>query len=151
MSGELRVRNRQRTRHVNLPPLRRMIEQLLEETEFDLTVHLVGPKEMARLNQKHLGHEGPTDVITLDYSVEPAGSIAGEIFVCLEVAAVQAREFRTTWQAELMRYVIHGVLHLQGYDDLQTNKRRRMKRAENRLLKRASQRFSLSKLGSKAR
>ena len=47
----------------------------------------------------------------------------------------QAGEFGTAWPEELARYVIHGLLHLHGYDDLEPAKRRVMKREENRLVK----------------
>jgi probable rRNA maturation factor len=58
----------------------------------------------------------------------------------------QAREFRTTWQGELARYVIHGLLHLCGHDDLSPKPRRKMKREENRLLRAVSKQFLLSRL-----
>jgi probable rRNA maturation factor len=150
MSGDLRLLNRQRAKPVNTRLLREIIEHLLADKSFDLTVHLVGPVEMARLNQKHLGHDGSTDVITLDYAVEPA-ALAGEIFVCVEEAAIQARRFRTTWQSELARYVIHGLLHLGGHDDLQALARRRMKQAENSRLKTLAGKFPLERLARRAR
>ena len=149
MSGDLRLLNRQRARPVNTRLLREIIGHLWADKAFDLTVHLVGPAEMSRLNQKHLGHDGSTDVITLDYSGAPA-ALAGEIFVCVEEAAIQARRFRTNWQSELARYVIHGLLHLEGHDDLQTAARRRMKREENRRLKALTGRFPLRQLARRA-
>ena len=158
MSGDVRVFNRQRGRAVDTRLLRRMTRSLLEETmglgEFDLTVQLVGARAMARLNQLHLNHEGPTDVITLDYAANgtaggPAKGLAGEIIVCVDVAEEQARRFRVTWKAELARYVIHGILHLRGHDDQNAVGRRRMKREEGRLLKELGGRFRLSKLAHK--
>jgi probable rRNA maturation factor len=156
MSGDVRVFNRQRGRAVDTLLLRRMTRSLLEETlgleEFDLTVQLVGARAMAELNQLHLHHEGPTDVITLDYAASgPAGGLAGEIIICVDVAAEQARRFRVTWQAELMRYVIHGILHLRGHDDQDAAGRRRMKREEGRLLKKVGGQFHLSKLSRKTK
>jgi ssRNA-specific RNase YbeY (16S rRNA maturation enzyme) len=58
----------------------------------------------------------------------------------------QAREFGTTWQGELVRYVIHGLLHLCGHDDLMSAARSKMKREENRLLRETTKRFVLAKL-----
>jgi rRNA maturation RNase YbeY len=103
---------------------------------------------MTRINETRLRHAGSTDVITFDYG-EPKGPLAGEIFVCVEEALVQARRFRATWQEELVRYIVHGVLHLRGYDDLGTAARRRMKREEGRLLRKLSRDFRLSKLARK--
>jgi probable rRNA maturation factor len=156
MSGDVRVFNRQRGRTVDTRLLRQMTRSLLEETmgleEFDLAVQLVGARAMAGLNQLHLNHEGPTDVITLDYAASgTAGGLAGEIIVCVDVAAEQARRFGVTWQAELTRYVIHGILHLRGHDDQDAAGRRRMKREEGRLLKKVGGDFHLSKLSRKTK
>ncbi len=151
MSGDLRLLNRQRIKPVNISLLREMLEHLLPRTEFDLTVHLIGPQEMRKLNRKHLGHDGSTDVITLDYAGGLDAPLAGEIFICVEDAMIQAKQFRSTWQSELVRYAIHGVLHLQGYDDLETAARRRMKRVENRRLNALAEKFPVKRLDAKAR
>lgn len=106
---------------------------------------------MAEVNEHYLQHEGPTDVITFDHAefleedAEP-DSLTGEIYICLDVAQKQAREFHTTWQSELARYVVHGILHLCGYCDLEPKNRRKMKKVENRIVKDLSKRFRLSKL-----
>ena len=150
MSGELRLISRQLPRTVDLNRLRAMIRYLLRDLmgspDFDLTVHILNSLHIARLNQLYLGHEGPTDVITFDYSDGPTAPLTGEIFVCVDEALLQARRFRTTWQSELARYVIHGALHLRGHDDRQPQSRRRMKREEGRLLRELGRRFDLSKL-----
>jgi len=156
MKGDLRLRNRQRARTVDVRLLRRalthMLTELPEAGEFDITIHLVNALTMARLNEKHLQHTGPTDVITLDYADknELAG-LTGEIFICVNVAANQARRFRTSWPLELARYAIHGILHLAGHDDRRPAARRRMKQAENRWLNKLDRRFRLSKLARKPR
>lgn len=158
MSGELCLRNRQRTRQVNMRLLRWIIHHLLRESlaleDFDLTIQLVNARTMAQLNNEHLGHQGSTDVITLDYREfspsPPSGArgrpLTGEIFICIDEALSQAKQFCSTWQSELTRYVVHGVLHLMGYDDLRPAARRRMKREENRLVRELSREFHLGKL-----
>jgi probable rRNA maturation factor len=60
----------------------------------------------------------------------------------------QAREFSTTWQEEVARYIVHGVLHLRGYDDLVPEKRKVMKREENRLVRRLQATFDLSRIAA---
>ncbi|HWH68363.1 MAG TPA: rRNA maturation RNase YbeY [Candidatus Sulfotelmatobacter sp.] len=150
MSGTLTLRNRQRTRALDLRLLRRIIRALLQDLlgreHFDLGFYFVGAPEMTRVNETFLQHAGSTDVITFDYN-DPAQPehLAGEIFVCVDEALLQARRFRTTWQSEVVRYVVHGVLHLSGYDDLQAQARRQMKRAENRLVKQLGRQFYLPK------
>ena len=76
----------------------------------------------------------------------PPAAIYGEIYVCVDEALIQARRFGTSWPSELARYIVHGVLHLLGYDDSKASKRRRMKREENRLLKALSRRRLVSPL-----
>ncbi len=176
MSSSLTLGNRDCTRAVDLRLLRRMAKTLLEtllgQKEFDLDICLVGSAEMIRLNENFLRHKGSTDVITFDYA-ENAGQASrpppslssaawkrhrpesgafvprGEIVICLEEAAAQAHRFRTTWPTELARYLVHGVLHLQGFDDVRPADRRRMKREENRLLGQLARRFDFLKLAGR--
>jgi rRNA maturation RNase YbeY len=150
-AGELLIRNRQRVRAVNTAFLRQFTRAVLAEqaglTSFTLGIHLVGAGEMASVNETYLHHQGSTDVITFDHAGEPAsGLVFGELFICLDDAVAQARAFRTTWPAELARYVIHGILHLRGYDDTTARARQRMKRAENALLRTLARRLPLSRL-----
>ena len=149
----LSLQNRQRTKALDVAFLRQItrcvVEELLDESTYELGIHLVGSNEMAMVNQTFLQHEGSTDVITFDHT-EPSETSAehlyGEIFICIDDAIAQAKEFRTTWQSELTRYVIHGLLHLEGYDDLDPALRRKMKTQENRLLRETTKRFGLSKI-----
>ncbi len=150
---ELVLCNRQRTRSVNSPLLRRMagvlLTDLLSLERCELAIHLVAATEMARINQQFLDHAGSTDVITFDYTEKE--QLHGEIFICIDDALKHARQFRTTWQSELVRYLIHGVLHLVGYDDLTAGGRRVLKRKENRLLRMLSRQFSIRDLAIAAR
>ena len=146
----LTIASRQRARKINVRLLKEITGTLLMELagpEAVLEINLVSPAQMARVNQTFLQHEGPTDVITFDYREPlPGAALHGELFICPEVAAAQAREFGTDWRSELVRYVIHGLLHLLGYDDREPIARRKMKRAEGRWLREISRRFALSKL-----
>jgi rRNA maturation RNase YbeY len=145
---QLCLRNRQRTRAIDMRFLRKitlcLLKEILDEAQFELGVHLVASEEMAMVNENFLNHKGSTDVITFDY--QNTEILHGEIFICIDDAVKQAREFKTTWQSELVRYVVHGILHLKGFDDLVPAARRKMKREENRLLRELSRRFSLGKL-----
>lgn len=148
--------NRQRTRAVNGRLFKRILTTWLAEelklADAELVLHLVTSREIARLNESFLRHAGTTDVITFGYSEgrdrrQRMGSeLNGEIFICVEEAVGQARRFRATWQSELLRYAIHGVLHLLGYDDVSAPARRHMKRVEDRHLRRLARRFPLTKL-----
>jgi probable rRNA maturation factor len=148
---ELSLRNRQTDRAINLPMLRRLIRSLLDN-EFNapnaqLGVHLVSPREMAEINQHFLNHEGSTDVITFDHAEDEASDdIYGELFISVADAVRQGREFDATWQSELIRYVVHGILHLRGYDDIDSADRRLMKKEENRIMQELEARRDLAAL-----
>ena len=144
---ELAFRNRQR-QPINLAFLRRIVRALvrdfLEVRACSLCVHLITSLEMARLNEHFLQHAGSTDVLTFDY--EEPGRLAGEVFISVEETLEQARRYRVGWPEELIRYVIHGILHLQGYDDTRAAAQRRMKSREDYLLQELQAKFRLENL-----
>jgi probable rRNA maturation factor len=151
------ILNRQRAKKINTRLLRQMLLTVLEKlkvTEAELGINLVNAREMARINWDFLQHTGSTDVITFDHSdpcqPQPKHGVAlhGELFICVEDAVRQAREFGTQWQSELVRYAVHGVLHLLGYDDLKPELRRTMKREENRLVRWLQNSFLLAELAA---
>jgi len=154
--------NHQRTRKSNLRLLKQIAAALLDDLNIEgaeLGVHLVAAPEIIRLNEQFLRHAGPTDVIAFDHSGSrrrtldpgpktpgPRRQLHGEIFICVDEAVLQARKFRASWQSEITRYLVHGVLHLLGHDDSRPAERRKMKRAEDRRLRELSRRFSLAHL-----
>jgi len=163
------IANRQRVRRINLRLLKKITAALLAELEIqkaEIGICLVAAPEMTRLNETFLKHKGSTDVIAFDYGfgVPPSGgkfskkfartnrlkpelrTLHGEIFICVDEAFLQARKFGTSWQSEVVRYLIHGVLHLLGFDDSSADARRKMKLEENRRLREMTRRFPLSKL-----
>jgi probable rRNA maturation factor len=149
--NELTVRNRQRLRAIALPLLRQIASSLLTEllptARFDIGIYVISAIEMARLNETFLDHPGSTDVITFPYHKSPADrSIHGEIFISMDDALKQAKQFRTSWQAEIVRYLVHGVLHLKGFDDRTAGARKAMKREENKRVKQLARLFPFKNL-----
>lgn len=149
------IANRQRAKKINSRLLKEIVWTLFAELkvqEAELGIQLVGAQEMARVNWQYLQHEGSTDVITFDHSgpehetTDNNPQLHGELFICVDDAVKQAKEFRTSWQSEVVRYTVHGVLHLLGYDDLKVALQRKMKREENRLVRQLARRFSLAEL-----
>lgn len=139
-SRTLLLKNRQKTRPLDLPALRRQTRQVLGELwpdgALEVCFHFVDPEEMARVNWDFLQHEGSTDVITFDLTDDTPGAVmAGEVFICVDDAVRQAKRFRTTWDQEVLRYVIHALLHLHGMDDHTDAGYRAMKREERRFLR----------------
>lgn len=141
MSNSVSVLNRQRATRIDSRLLGRLTLRLLAEElacqSSEIAVYLVGEKRITELNESYLEHPGPTDVITFDYADDSRpGWLGGDIFICVPVALEQATLFGVRWQEEILRYIIHGVLHLSGMEDHTDSGYRRMKREEKRLLKR---------------
>jgi probable rRNA maturation factor len=151
------IANRQRTRAVNARQLKVIVVALFNELEIaegELGINLVGACEMTLVNETFLRHEGSTDVITFDHSEVVQGRVAvlhGELFICVDEAILQARRFRTDWQLEVVRYIVHGLLHLLGYDDHGTVPRRKMKREENRVVRLLAKKFSLAQIADRSK
>ena len=98
----------------------------------ELSVALLTDPALARLHAAFLGDPKTTDVIT--FAGQPVLGLAGEICVSADTAAAYARKHRRRFADELTLYVVHGWLHLAGYDDLVPVKKRAMRRAERRAL-----------------
>lgn len=81
-----------------------------------LSVTLVSPSAMARLNRRHLGHAGATDVISFGFTPTPGAGVVGDVYICPEVARVNARAAGCGVREELLRLVVHGTLHVLGWD-----------------------------------
>ena len=148
------LRNRQGACAVNLRLLRKIILVLLNELmavkSFELGVCLVETDEITRLNERFLHHGGSTDVITFNYAPRRGKKmIHGDVFICTSEAVEQAQRFRGTWETELVRYLVHGILHLQGYDDLKPPARKKMRREEDRCVRELGGRFALLRLGKR--
>ena len=84
------------------------------------------------VNRQFLGHDYYTDIITFDYS-EP-GVVNGDMYISLDTIESNSLKFHTSMDKELMRVIIHGVLHLCGINDKGRGERAVMEAAENRAL-----------------
>jgi probable rRNA maturation factor len=81
-----------------------------------LSVTLLSASAMARLNRRHLGHAGATDVISFGFAPTPGGAVVGDIYVCPAVARDNAHAAGCGVREELLRLVVHGTLHVLGWD-----------------------------------
>ena len=82
-----------------------------------LSITFLGTRAMAALNRKHLGHRGATDVISFGFSESGRrGPVIGDIYIAPEVARSNARRHDAGVREELARLIVHGVLHVLGYD-----------------------------------
>jgi probable rRNA maturation factor len=79
------------------------------------SVTLLSRARMAAMNRRHLGHRGATDVISFGFR-DPQGAVIGDIYLCPEVAASNARRLGVPVREELLRIAVHGTLHALGHD-----------------------------------
>jgi probable rRNA maturation factor len=138
MAPRISVRNLQRKTRVDSRQLQQFAALVLErclalkspdhstlDSFAEINVLLVSNRRIAALHKRFLNHAGPTDVITFQH---------GEVFISTETARRHAKQFGTTMLHELQLYIIHGLLHLHGFDDQTAAGAKRMITTQERLL-----------------
>jgi probable rRNA maturation factor len=90
----------------------------------DISILLISDRRMSGLHARFLSRPGPTDVITFDH---------GEIFISVETARKNARRFSSSTVAEIRLYIVHGLLHLCGFDDQNHLAARKMQEAQQEI------------------
>ena len=108
-----------------------------EVSTYALSITFVNDREIARLNRRALGREGPTDVIAFDLSEKglPYG-VVGDVYISLDRARANSRTFKVSESEEIIRLVVHGILHLVGHKDDTGPRRRRMELVQERMVRR---------------
>ena len=97
-----------------------------------LSINFVNAEYLLNVNKDYLNHDSYTDIISFNYS----GSntlIDGELFISVDEAIKNSLKFKVTTDSELIRLVIHGILHLIGFDDETKSEKIKMKAKENLL------------------
>ena len=110
----------------------------LPESIAELSILLTDDKEIHTLNRDYRGKDKPTDVLsfaTLDGQLLPGMTSLGDLVISIPTTRRQAKEYGVSFDAELKRLVIHGILHLMGYDHEKVPAREanRMRRLEQRV------------------
>jgi len=98
----------------------------------ELSVIFVDDEALAEMHGTYLDDPSPTDVITFDLSDN--GVFEAEIYISVARAREHAAQFNVSWESEIIRLVIHGMLHLTGFDDTTESAYKRMKKEEDRLV-----------------
>ena len=140
---KISVRNLQRIVPVNIGNLEKFAKRAVrlcikirrkKQTELmrleEIFVWVISDRRMSRLHLRFLGEIGPTDVLTFQH---------GEIFISVETAKRHARVFGSSLMRELQLYIVHGLLHLHGFDDHTRSGARRIKREQEKILSGCSQ------------
>lgn len=100
-----------------------------------LSITLVHDEEMIAINETHLGHEGSTDVITFEYETDLTKPLNGELIICKDEAKRNAQELKISLEQEIIRLIFHGLLHMNGFDDVTADLKKEIRAKEDSLLK----------------
>ena len=92
----------------------------------------VNDEKILEVNREYLGHDYYTDIITFDYT--EGNRISGDLFISLDTVRTNAEQFNASYETELHRVIIHGILHLCGINDKGPGEREIMEQAENKAL-----------------
>ncbi len=123
------------TKRINKLQVHGLVARLREDLDFKLDslfIKFITSEEIHNINEEYLNHDRSTDIITFNYSGSH-DELDGEIFISIEDAEVFAKKYKVTPNKEIIRLIIHGILHLKGYNDIKKADRTKMKRIENNL------------------
>ncbi|MDL2282071.1 rRNA maturation RNase YbeY [Parabacteroides sp. OttesenSCG-928-G06] len=101
-------------------------------TTGDISYIFCNDEKILEVNRQYLAHDYYTDIITFDYT--EGNRLSGDLFISLETVQTNAEQFGTTYEEELHRTIIHGILHLCGIDDKGPGEREIMEENENKAL-----------------
>ena len=113
-----------------------IVSYLKNELDFCInavTVNFISSREITYLNIKYLNHHNSTDIITFNYSGSNS-ELDGEIFISLDDCRNNAGMFGVKFKEEMVRLVIHGFLHLLGYNDKNKSEKKKMLELQENLL-----------------
>lgn len=135
------IRNRQRFRPLDKARITKAastILSLLDQSGAELSILFVGDKKMAELNSTYRGINKSTDVLSFEAGIpvknHDIGNVLGDVVINIPVTESQAKEYGTGFYDELYRLLIHGTLHLLGYDhELSAYKAAKMRRKEEEI------------------
>lgn len=134
---KLEITDLQKLYPVEKNKIRKLVRSILkaEKKDAELSIVFVDNKRIKELNTTFLGHRNATDVLSFPYH-EPSGhdTIAGEVIVSVEMAIQWAQKHAYSVEGEIALYLIHGILHLLGYDDKQKSDAKKMHQREGELL-----------------
>lgn len=99
----------------------------------DVSIILTNKKDLLALNKKHLQHDFHTDIITFNYNEE--NIISGDLFISIDRIKENSKTFNVPAKHELLRVIIHGILHLLGYNDATEQEKKEIRKKEDEALK----------------
>ena len=124
------VFNRQKDLKISASAVKKLVRIVLENEKAEcgeICIYFVSEKKISKLHEQFFQDPSATDCISFPLEKRP---LSGEVFVCPRTAISYAQERKLDPYQELSLYIIHGLLHLLGYDDIETFARRTMRKKE---------------------
>lgn len=112
--------------------IKRWIKQVVENYGYklgEISYVFCSDERILEVNKQYLSHDFYTDIITFDYVEKER--VSGDIFISIDRVEENAKDFNVTFQQELLRVIIHGVLHLLGFEDHSQEEQQIMRQKEN--------------------
>jgi probable rRNA maturation factor len=136
------IKDRQRRRHLNKDRIIRASRRILShlnQPKAELSILFVGDKQMTRLNAEFRGVHRTTDVLSFEAAITATGgeaqNVLGDVVINVPQAELQAKEYNLGVYAEIHRLLVHGILHLLGYDhERSVYYEKQMKKKEREIL-----------------
>jgi probable rRNA maturation factor len=121
----------------------------LEEDQ-TISISFVGRETIEQVNNDFVGHEGITDVIGFDYREDDFSdeeSVVIELIICIDKAVIEGNSREdSSYANELVLYIVHGLLHMAGEDDLETEARKKMRQREAETMEKLAALFEFSEI-----
>ena len=141
--NKIKIKNLQKKIKINRQSLKKLANRALKFQGIDgreLSILLVDDRAITDLNKRYLKKNSPTDVLAFRMAegkfayIHP--EILGDVVISLETAANRAGQFSTSSEQEAGLYLVHGILHLLGFEDKTASGKRKMKKIQKEILKR---------------
>ena len=134
---KLNIINLQKLHFIDKNRVKKLISSILkvEKKNAELNLVFTDNKKIKKINKTFLGHNFVTDVISFAYNnASLENNISGEIIISVEMAVKLAQKLKCTIEGEIALYLVHGLLHLLGYNDKLKKDARKMHQREKELL-----------------
>jgi len=112
--------------------IRNWLTQIIENSNYsvgEINIIFTSENRILSINREYLNHNYLTDIITFPYTT--GNIVSSDIYICIPVVKFNAHKFNQLFSQELNRVIVHGVLHLIGYNDSTENQIKQMRKAED--------------------
>ncbi len=108
---------------------------LFNKKNCSLTIVICSKNTIQKYNKIYRQENNPTDVLAFEFEKHKKENYLGDILVCSEIASETSKKLKISFEKEISRYVIHGILHLIGFSDKDKKSRKKMRYYEYKILK----------------